>query len=148
MSSNLAKENTMTLQVSRATLWVRDQDEALEFFQKLGFEVHEDVRNGGYRWLSVASKEQPEIAVVLAKPGFPMDEATAELVEDAVAKGMLSTIVFTTDDCFAVYEELKSKGIEFTRPAGERGYGIDASFRDPSGNEFRVLQATPQTANA
>jgi predicted enzyme related to lactoylglutathione lyase len=61
---------------------------------------------------------------------------------------MLSTIVFTTDDCFAVYEELKSKGIEFTRPAGERGYGIDASFRDPSGNEFRVLQATPQTANA
>jgi catechol 2,3-dioxygenase-like lactoylglutathione lyase family enzyme len=148
MSSNLAKENTMTLQVSRATLWVRDQDEALEFFQKLGFEVHEDVRNGAYRWLSVASKEQPEIAVVLAKPGFPMDEATAELVEDAVAKGMLSTIVFTTDDCFAVYEELKSKGIEFTRPAGERGYGIDASFRDPSGNEFRVLQATPQTANA
>jgi catechol 2,3-dioxygenase-like lactoylglutathione lyase family enzyme len=137
----------MTLQVSRATLWVRDQDEALEFFQKLGFEVHEDVRNGEYRWLSVASKDQPEVAVVLAKPGFPMDEVTAEQVENAVAKGMLSSIVFTTDDCFAAYEELKSKGVEFTRPAGERGYGVDAAFRDPSGNEFRVLQSTPQTAN-
>ena len=138
----------MTLQVSHATLWVRDQDEALEFFRKLGFDVKEDVRNGGYRWLSVASKDQPEIALVLAKPGFPMDEATAEQVENAVAKGMLSTIVFGTDDCFAAYEELKSKGIEFTRPAGERGYGVDAAFRDPSGNEFRLLQSTPQSANA
>ena len=138
----------MTLQVRNATLWVRDQDEALEFFRKLGFEVSEDVKNGNYRWLAVASKDQPEISIVLAKPGFPMDDATAEQVENAVAKGMLSSIVFTTDDCFATYEELKSKGIEFTRPAANRGYGIDASFRDPSGNEFRLLQSTPQPANA
>jgi catechol 2,3-dioxygenase-like lactoylglutathione lyase family enzyme len=138
----------MTVQVRNATLWVRDQDEALEFFRKLGFDVTEDVKNGDYRWLAVASKEQPELAVVLAKPGFPMDEATAEQMANAVAKGMLSTIVFSTDDCFSAYEELKSKGIEFTRPAGERGYGVDAAFRDPSGNEFRLLQSTPQTANA
>lgn len=137
----------MTLMVRNATLWVRDQDEALEFFQKLGFDVSEDVKNGDYRWLAVASKDQPELAVVLAKPGFPMDEVTAEHVANAVAKGMLSTIVFTTADCFSAYEELKSKGIEFTRPAGERGYGVDAAFRDPSGNEFRLLQSTPQSAN-
>jgi predicted enzyme related to lactoylglutathione lyase len=148
MQPNLAKENEMTLHVRNATLWVRDQDEALEFFRKLGFDVFEDVKNGTYRWLSVASKDQPDIAVVLAKPGFPMDEATAEQMSNAVAKGMLSTIVFTTDDCFAEYEELKSKGIEFTRPAEERGYGVDAAFRDPSGNEFRLLQSTPQSVNA
>ncbi len=129
-------------------MWVRDQDEALEFFRKLGFDVSEDVKNGAYRWLAVASKDQPEIAIVLAKPGIPMDEVTAEQVGNAVAKGMLSSIVFTTDDCFGAYEELKSRGIEFTRPAGERGYGVDASFRDPSGNEFRLLQPTPQPANA
>ncbi len=138
----------MTLHVSHATLWVRDQDEALEFFRKLGFDVREDVRNGDFRWLSVASKDQPDIAITLAKPGFPMDEATAEHVADAVAKGMLSTIVFTTDDCFGAYEELKSKGIEFTRPAENRGYGIDASFRDPSGNEFRIVQSTREPAHA
>jgi predicted enzyme related to lactoylglutathione lyase len=126
---------------------VRDQDEALEFFRKLGFDVTEDVKNGDYRWLAVASNEQPELSIVLAKPGFPMDEATAEQMANAVAKGMLSTIVFSTDDCFSAYEELKSKGIEFTRPAGERGYGVDAAFRDPSGNEFRLLQSTPQAAN-
>ena len=137
----------MTLQVRNATVWVRDQDEAIEFFRKLGFDVSEDVKNGDYRWLAVASKDQPELSVVLAKPGFPMDEATAEHVANAVAKGMLSTIVFATEDCFSSYEELKSKGIEFTRPAGNRGYGVDAAFRDPSGNEYRLLQSTPQSAN-
>jgi len=138
----------MALHIAYATLWVRDQDEALAFFETLGFEVREDVTSGEYRWLSVASKEQPDLAVVLAKPGFPMDEATSECVATAVAKGMLSSIVFTTDDCFAAYEELKTKGIEFTRPAGDRGYAVDAAFRDPSGNEFRLVQTATQTAKA
>jgi catechol 2,3-dioxygenase-like lactoylglutathione lyase family enzyme len=138
----------MTLQVSHATLWVRDQDEALAFFERLGFEVKEDVKNGDYRWLSVASKEQPDLAVVLAKPGYPMDEAVSEQMNEAVAKGMLSTLVFTTENCFATCEELKAKGIEFTRPAGDRGYGVDAAFRDPSGNEFRILQPARQSTTA
>ena len=133
----------MAMQIGYTTLWVRDQDEALAFFEKLGFEVREDVKNGPFRWLAVASEARPDLAVVLVKPGYPMDDATAEHVATAVAKGMLSTIVFTTDDCFATYEQLKAKGIEFTRPAEKHGYGIDATFRDPSGNEFRMLQASP-----
>ncbi|MEO8898201.1 MAG: VOC family protein [Candidatus Dormibacter sp.] len=136
----------MAVHIAYATLWVRDQDEALEFFRKLDFEVREDVRNGAYRWLAVVSAEQPDLAVVLSQPGYPMDEATTEHVTTAVAKGMLSSLVFTTDDCFATYEQLKGKGIEFTRPAGERGYGVDAAFRDPSGNEFRLLQPAAQPA--
>jgi catechol 2,3-dioxygenase-like lactoylglutathione lyase family enzyme len=136
----------MSMRVGYTTLWVRDQDEALTFFAKLGFEVREDVKNGDYRWLGVVSSEQPDLAIALAKPGYPMDEATSQAVESAVAKGMLSTIVFTTDDCFATAAALKAKGIEFTRDAGERGYGVDASFRDPSGNEFRLLEAASQPA--
>lgn len=130
----------MSIQTSHATLWVRDQDEALTFFEKLGFKVREDVKNGDYRWLAVASSSQPDLAIVLAVPGYPMDEETVAHVKSAVAKGMLSGLVFSTDDCFATYEDLKAKGIEFTRPAGERPYGVDAAFRDPSGNEFRLLQ--------
>ncbi|MGD1053776.1 MAG: VOC family protein [Candidatus Dormibacteria bacterium] len=131
----------MSMRVGYTTLWVRDQDEALAFFEKLGFQVREDVKNGEYRWLAVASGEQPDLAINLAKPGYPMDEATAQAVESSVAKGMLSTLVFTTDDCFATAAALKAKGIEFARDAQERGYGVDAAFRDPSGNEFRLLQA-------
>ncbi len=130
----------MSIQTSHATLWVRDQDEALTFFKKLGFKVREDVKNGDFRWLAVASSSQPDLAIVLAVPGYPMDEETVAHVKSAVAKGMLSGLVFSTDDCFATYEDLKAKGIEFTRPAGERPYGVDAAFRDPSGNEFRLLQ--------
>lgn len=130
----------MSIQTSHATLWVRDQEEALSFFKKLGFEVREDVKNGDFRWLAVASPSQPDIAIVLAVPGYPMDEETATSIKSAVAKGILSGLVFSTDDAFATYEELKSKGIEFTRPAEKRPYGIDAAFRDPSGNEFRLLQ--------
>ena len=130
----------MSLKTSHATLWVRDKDEALAFFEKLGFEVREDVKNGDYRWLSVSSPTQPDLGIVLAVPGFPMDDETASHITAAVAKGMLSALVFSTDDCFATYEELKAKGIEFTRPAAKRPYGVDAAFRDPSGNEFRVLQ--------
>lgn len=132
--------NTMSVHTSHATLWVRDQDEALGFFEKLGFEVREDVRNGDFRWLAVASPSQRDLAIVLAVPGYPMDEETATQIKSAVAKGMLSGLVFSTDDCFATYEDLKAKGIEFTRPAAERPYGVDAAFRDPSGNEFRLLQ--------
>ncbi|MBJ7595745.1 MAG: VOC family protein [Candidatus Dormibacteraeota bacterium] len=131
----------MSVQVSHATLWVRNHDEALAFFDKLGFAVREDVKNGDYRWLAVTSFSQPDLAIVLAVPGHPMDEETAAHVKSAVAKGMLSSIVLSTDDCFATYEDLKAKGIEFTRPAAERPYGVDAAFRDPSGNEFRLLQA-------
>jgi catechol 2,3-dioxygenase-like lactoylglutathione lyase family enzyme len=138
----------MSMKVGYTTLWVRDQDEALSFFEKLGFAVREDVKNGDYRWLGVASTEQPDLAIALAKPGYPMDEATAQAVESAVAKGMLSTLVFTTDDCFATAAALKAKGIEFTRDAADRGYGVDATFRDPSGNEYRLLQAAAQPAKS
>jgi catechol 2,3-dioxygenase-like lactoylglutathione lyase family enzyme len=138
----------MSLKIGYTTLWVRDQDEALSFFEKLGFEVREDLKHGDYRWLAVASTEQPDLAITLAKPGYPMDEATSQAVASTVAKGMLSTLVFTTDDCLATAAALKAKGIEFIRDAGERGYGVDAAFRDPSGNEFRLLQAASQPARS
>jgi len=136
----------MGMKVGYATLWVRDQDEALAFFEKLGFEVREDIKNGEFRWLSVASTEQPDLAIALIKPGYPMDEATTQAVESTLAKGMLSTLVFTTDDCIGKAAVLKEKGIEFTRDAGDRGYAVDASFRDPSGNEFRLVQSAKQPA--
>jgi catechol 2,3-dioxygenase-like lactoylglutathione lyase family enzyme len=130
------------MKLTHTTVWVRDQDEALEFFRKLGMDVREDVTNNGYRWLAVASPEQPEIGIVLSVPNSAADQETAKHVQDAVSKGMLSGLVFSTDDCYKTYEELKSKGVEFTLAAGKRPYGVDAAFRDPSGNQFRLLQTS------
>jgi uncharacterized glyoxalase superfamily protein PhnB len=81
----------------------------------------------------------------MAIPGPPvMDPDTAEQVKALMAKGFAGTVFFTTDDVRADYQELKSKGVEFTEEPEERPYGIDAGFRDPSGNSFRLTQVNEQ----
>jgi uncharacterized glyoxalase superfamily protein PhnB len=134
------------MKISTAQVWVHDQDEALAFYtQKLGMEVRSDVslpEMGDFRWLTVGPPGQEDIAIVLmAIPGAPvMDEATAEDVRNLMSKGFAGTVFLTTDDCRASYEELKGRGVDFTETPEERPYGIDAGFRDPSGNSFRLTQ--------
>jgi predicted enzyme related to lactoylglutathione lyase len=132
--------------IANAQLWVHDQDEALAFYtQKVGMDVRADVtvaEMGNFRWLTVGPAGQPDVSIVLmAIPGPPvMDEQTAEQVRDLVSKGFAGTVFLTTDDCQASYEELKGRGVEFSETPEERPYGIDSSFRDPSGNSIRLTQ--------
>src|SRR5204862_8114492 len=134
------------MRIANAQVWVHDQDEALDFYtKKLGMEVRTDVtlpELGNFRWLTVGPPRQPDISIVLmAIPGPPvMDPQTAEQVKTLMAKGFAGTVFFTTDDVHSDYEELKSRGVEFTEDPEERPYGIDAGFRDPSGNSFRLTQ--------
>jgi len=77
----------------------------------------------------------------MAIPGPPvMDADTADQVRSLMAKGFAGTVFLTTDDCQASYEELKGRGVEFIDEPEERPYGIDSSFRDPSGNNIRLTQ--------
>jgi len=134
------------IKLSTAQVWVHDQDEALAFYtQKLGFEVRADVtlpEMGNFRWLTVAPPGQEDMAVVLmAIPGPPvMDSETAEQVRSLMAKGFAGTVFLTTDDVQRDYEDLRSRGVEFTEAPEERPYGIDSGFRDPSGNSFRLTE--------
>jgi catechol 2,3-dioxygenase-like lactoylglutathione lyase family enzyme len=134
------------IRLSTTQLWVNDQDEALAFYTgKLGFEVRADAtlpEMGDFRWLTVGPPDQPDIAIVLmAIPGPPvMDPETAGQVRTLMAKGFAGTVFLTTDDCRAAYEELKARGVDFVETPEERPYGIDSSFRDPSGNHIRLTQ--------
>lgn len=134
------------MQVSNAQVWVHDQDEALAFYtEKLGMEVRNDVtmpEMDDFRWLTVSPPGQEDFAIVLmAIPGPPVfEEETSRQIEELMAKGVSGGIFITTDDCRATYEELKARGVEFTETPEERPYGIDAGFRDPSGNSFRLTQ--------
>lgn len=134
------------IRLSSAQLWVHNQDEALEFWtKKVGMEVRSDVtlpELGGFRWLTVGPVNQPDISIVLmAIPGPPvMDADTADQVFTLMAKGFAGTVFLTTEDCRAAYEELRSRGVEFTETPEDRPYGIDAGFRDPSGNSIRLTQ--------
>jgi catechol 2,3-dioxygenase-like lactoylglutathione lyase family enzyme len=134
------------IRIANAQLWVHDQDEALAFYtEKLGFEVRSDVtlpELGDFRWLTVGPAGQPDFSVALmAIPGPPVfDAETSAQVAELMAKGAAGTVFLTTDDAYASYEELKARGVEFTEAPEERPYGIDAGFRDPSGNAFRLTQ--------
>ena len=134
------------IKLSNAQLWVHDQDEALAFYtKKLGMEVRADVtlpEMGNFRWLAVGPAGQPDVSIVLMTiPGPPvMDAQTAEQVESLMAKGFAGTIFLTTEDVHADYEQLKSRGVEFSETPEERPYGIDSGFHDPSGNSFRLTQ--------
>jgi predicted enzyme related to lactoylglutathione lyase len=136
----------MKLRIGTVQVWVHDQDEALAFYtEKLGMEVRSDAtlpEMGDFRWLTVGPVGQPEIAIVLmAIPGPPVfDAETKAQVETLVAKGATNALFLTTDDCQASYEELSSRGVEFTEPPTEYPYGIDSGFRDPSGNQFRLTE--------
>ena len=124
-------------------LYVHDQDEALAFYVgKLGFRVHTDVRNGDYRWLTVQHADQPSFQLGLFRPGPPVhDEATAQALHALVAKGAMPGLVLSVSDCRSSYERLHAAGVEFTQEPIERYGTVDAGFRDPSGNGWKMIQA-------
>jgi uncharacterized glyoxalase superfamily protein PhnB len=136
------------IKINSAQLWVHDQAEALTFYtQKLGMEIRADVtlpEMGDFRWLQVGPPGQEDIAITLMEiPGEPvMDDQTAEQVRSLMAKGFAGTVFLTTDDVHADYQELSARGVEFVEAPEQRPYGIDSSFRDPSGNHFRLTQLT------
>jgi catechol 2,3-dioxygenase-like lactoylglutathione lyase family enzyme len=136
----------MQMQLTTVNQWVQDQDEALEFYtEKLGMELRNDVtvpEMGNFRWLTVGPVGQPEIAVVLMSiPGPPViDAETSAQLKDVMAKGAAGGLFFATNDIQETYEELKGKGVEFTQEPTKQPYGVDAGFRDPSGNQIRVIQ--------
>ena len=124
-------------------LYVHDQDEALAFYVgKLGFRVHTDVRNGDYRWLTVQHPDQPSFQLGLFAPGPPMQDAeTAKTLRALVAKGAMPPLVLDVEDCRATHERLSAAGVEFTQAPVERYGNVDAGFRDPSGNGWKMIQA-------
>ena len=135
----------MLKQLTHVQVWVNDQEEALTFYtEKLGMELREDVTMpelGNFRWLSVGIPGQDVSITLMAIPGPPVfDEATRDQIRSLLAKGASGGLFFGTNDAQATYEELKSRGVEFTQEPTEQPYGIDAGFRDSSGNHFRVAQ--------
>ena len=131
----------MLNRISPTFLHVLDQDEALDFYVgKLGFKVHTDAKNGDYRWLTVQHPDQPSFQLGLFAPQPPtIDAATAETMREAVAKGAMPPLVLHVDDCQASYEQMRGAGVEFTQEPIERYGAWDASFRDPSGNGWKMI---------
>ena len=131
------------IQITHSSIFVLDQDEALEFYVgKLGLEVNTDADLGFMRWLTVQAPGHPEHQLLLERPGPPAhDDATAEQIRELVTKGALGMAgIFVVDDVHKAYAELVAKGVEFTEEPTERFYGTDCGLRDPFGNPLRIGQ--------
>ena len=133
----------MITKLNVATIYVLDKDEALDFYvNKLGLEKGNDVKQGGYRWLTVRVPGERGTEISLEAPGAPLhDEATAALLRELITKGAMSGLVFITDDVRQLYDELRERGVtDFTQEPTDHFYGTDMGLRDPFGNAIRVLQ--------
>ncbi|MEX5712663.1 MULTISPECIES: VOC family protein [Parafrankia] len=133
------------IRIANAQFWVHDQEEALAFYTRtLGWEVRSDVTMSewGFRWLVVGPSGQQDVGLVLMSiPKPPMfDVSTSGQLAELVAKGAGGTLFLETDDCQASHDELRARGVEFNDPPTRQPYGIDTSFRDPSGNNIRLTQ--------
>lgn len=139
----------MIKKMSHASIFVSNQEEALSFYRdKLGFKVHTDAMIGDdFRWLTVCASDQPDFEIILMEPkaGMLMDEASAAQLRALIDKGILGAGVFDTDDCRATYEELKGRGVVFVSEPSVRPYGIEAVFKDNSGNWFSLTQPGDET---
>lgn len=133
------------IRIANAQFWVHDQDAALDFYTKtLGWEVRSDVtvEAWNFRWLSVGPVGQDDVGLVLMPVAGPpmLDGPDSEALAGLVAKGAGGTLFLETDDCQAAYDELSARGVTFNDPPTAQPYGIDTSFRDPSGNNIRLTQ--------
>ena len=134
----------MIQRFTHATIFVADQDAAKEFYvDKLGFEVRADnSMGGGFRWLTVGPKGQPDFQIILMKlaPFGRMTADNAATLKNIIESGLVAAGVFETADCRKTYEELLARGVDFPSPPEEKFYGIEAVFQDPSGNRFSLTQ--------
>ncbi len=134
----------MITSIAHVTVYVLNQDQALEFYRnKLGFEVGDDMTvEGGFRWLTVHPKANPQLELVLAEPkeGPMFTKDSAEKIRGLIEDGAFGVGVFETENCQQTYDELVGKGVEFMQPPTEQLYGVEAMGKDNSGNWFSLVE--------
>ncbi len=134
----------MITRMSHVLVWVKNQQEALEFYRdKLGFEVDTDAKIGeDFRWLTMRIKSQPGFEIILMEPnpGMMLDEESAAQLRSLVDKGVLGGGVFESDDIYKTYDELTARGVEFKGPPSVQSWGTATVMKDNSGNWFSLGQ--------
>lgn len=131
---------SIALQYSHIT--VNDPDEALTFYRDaLGLEVRNDVAAGGFRWVTLGSPTQPGLEIVLSEPHAGRSQADGDALQELLTKGVLTQVVFRTDDLDATFEQVRAAGAEVLQEPIDQPWGPrDCAFRDPSGNTVRISQ--------
>jgi predicted enzyme related to lactoylglutathione lyase len=134
----------MDVKLDACFLSVDDHDKAIAFYRDaLGFEVRNDVRAYGMRWVTIGPPSQPDINIVLEPPAADpgISPSDRETIADLLAKGLLRGLNFKTPDLDAIFDRVQATGAEVVQEPMEQSYGRDCAFRDPAGNMIRILQS-------
>jgi predicted enzyme related to lactoylglutathione lyase len=134
----------MTIALQYTNVTVNDVDEAVAFYRDaLGLEVRNNVESGGFRWVTLGSRDQPELGLVLSEPHAGRSQADGDALQELLTKGVLPIFVFSSDDVDAAFERAQATGAEVLQEPIDQGWGPrDCAFRDPSGNTVRISQAS------
>jgi catechol 2,3-dioxygenase-like lactoylglutathione lyase family enzyme len=133
----------MTISLQYTNITVTDVDESLAFYRDaLGLEVRNDVANGGFRWVTLGSPDQPGLEIVISEPHAGRSQADGDAMQELLVKGSLPMLVFRTDDLDGAFERIRASGAEVLQEPIDQPWGPrDSAFRDPSGNTVRISQA-------
>ena len=126
------------MKIKVMSIYVDDQEKALHFYTEvLGFKKKADFSQGPFRWLTVASAEEPEgTELQLALNTNP----AAKAYQEAILKQSQPAAMFFTDDVDADYERMKGHGAEFTMPPTDVTASKIAMLNDTCGNLIQITQ--------
>jgi predicted enzyme related to lactoylglutathione lyase len=134
----------MTVSLSTVHILVDDPDAALEFYRDtLGLAVRNEVASDGFRWITLVSASQPEIAIVLSQPHAGRSKEDGDALAAMLAKGELRPVHFRCEDLDATFDRIASApGAEVLQEPVSQPWGVrDGAVRDPAGNFIRIEQA-------
>jgi predicted enzyme related to lactoylglutathione lyase len=126
------------MKIKLTNVYVDDQENALRFYTEvLGFVKKADFSNGPFRWLTVASAEDPDgTELQLALNNNP----AAKAYQQAIFQQNQPAAMFYTDDVQADYERMKARGAEFTMPPTDVTASKIAMVKDSCGNLIQVTE--------
>ena len=126
------------MKIRLTSVFVDDQDKALAFYTgKLGFVKKQNVPVGEFKWLTVASPEEPDGVELLLEPN---DNPAAAAFQQAIFQQGIAAAMFMVDDIQAEYERLKAQGVTFTMEPTSMGPTTIAVLDDTCGNLIQIAQ--------
>jgi predicted enzyme related to lactoylglutathione lyase len=126
------------MKIKLTSVYVDDQDKALRFYTEvLDFAKKADFRNGPYRWLTVASPEEPDGTQLQLALN---DNPTARAYQQAIFQQGQPAAMFYTDDVKSDYERIRARGAAFTMPPTDVTASTIAIVNDTCGNLIQLTQ--------